>query len=188
MIRKILFIGVILTAATTMSGCRLFSRPADNMNDPFVQRVMQGSAIKEVRYKGKIWRVCMAPNTYATVGETMYTEEEVWKKTIEEQRFTYLRGLIAHESVHTARQLQSGVTVWMIGYFLSPSFRWEEERIAYETEWKVQVAGGFVFVNADYITFANDVSGSMYYGMTDYNTAYSFIKDTIAKIQEELKK
>jgi len=168
-------------------GCRLFSRPADNMNDPFVQEIMKDAAVKEVRFKGKIWRVCMDNGTKATVGETMYVDENEWKQYVKNKATTRLRSLIVHESVHTSQQLSTGLTIWMICYFTSTKFRWEEEKVAYEAGWRVEVIAGEIYTDGDYESFANDVSGVMYYGMITHDEAYTFMKNTITKLQEEYK-
>jgi hypothetical protein len=158
------------------------------MDDPLVQEIMKDVAIKEVRFKSKIWRVCMEDGVYATIGETMYIDEADWKAYIRDKRTTRLRSLIIHESTHASRQLQIGMSLWMFYYFTSTTFRWEEEKIAYEAEWRVEIADGKRYTGADFHFFAKNMSGPMYHGMTTYDEAYEFMKRTNIKLQEEYKK
>jgi hypothetical protein len=179
---------ILLMLVSLLCGCRLFSRPANNMNDPFVQEMMKNAAVKEIRFKGKIWRVCMKDSTYATIGETMYVDERMWKLSVENKAAIRLRSLIIHESMHTSRQLRTGVALWMICYFTSTTFRWKEEKAAYEVEWRAGMAAGETYTDEDYEFFAREVSGSVYHGMTTHDEAYKFMKETIVKLQGECKK
>lgn len=51
------------------------------------------------------------------------------------------QALLAHERVHAARQVEHGGTLWNLSYNLSATFRWDEERRAYEAQIATLLAG-----------------------------------------------
>lgn len=50
--------------------------------------------------------------------------------------------LQAHESIHQARQLEKGVTVWWTLYLADPDFRYNEELLAHIAEYSAQCPPG----------------------------------------------
>ena len=183
--RKILLfiIGISIAAATTISGCRLFSTHIDT-SDPYTQSLLKDKAVKEVRAKTNFWWSCFGdPKAFVTVGETIYVDRETWLKDIDSRRTTFLQATLTHESTHVLRQAKMGLTIWLSFYVFSKSFRWEEEKAAHRAGWVVEVARGVMFDTYD--SFAKYVSGPAYYGMVSYDEAYKFMVDTFAELRAE---
>lgn len=74
-------------------------------------------------------------NTITTVGDTVYVEDlddYMAKRPAGSPRYD---SVMLHEKVHSYRQHQIGVSLWLSKYLSSRSFRWEEESLG----WYVQL-------------------------------------------------
>jgi len=80
----------------------------------------------------------------------------------------------SHETVHYKRQGLLAI-FWVIRYFLSKKFRWQEEKLAYTAEIEYLKERGIQIDEQSYI----DSLVNEYWNMVDRKTATSFIDDLV---------
>jgi hypothetical protein len=185
--KSLLFIAFgLIAAATTISGCRLFSTHIDT-SDPYSQSLLKNTPIKEVRAKTPFWWFCFGDlGNFVTIGETLYVDKKEWFNDVNLRYTEFLQSTLSHESTHAIRQAKMGLTTWVLFYVCSKSFRWEEEKAAYRAEWAMEIDADIKLDTYD--SFAKWVSGPNYYGMVSYEEAYDFMVNTVAELTKKAKK
>lgn len=114
-----------------------------------------------------------------TIGHTVYVEDlDKWllERPVGSPRFD---AILLHEQVHSVRQLDAGVTVWLAQYLTDTDFMWEEERIGwYEQLRELQRRGARVDVGGVARTLHNyrNLRGRM----VSYQDALQWVNDVIA--------
>lgn len=81
-------------------------------------------------YKEMAARFPVQPTTVFTYGDTLYMPNMTDGPD---------GALLAHESVHSERQLAMGVEDWFQAYYLDSMFRLAEETLAYRAQYQVAV-------------------------------------------------
>lgn len=96
-----------------------------------------------------------------------------WVKDTKEEA-----GYLTHEKVHYNRQWRFPL-IWIIYYYLSKSFRWQEEKLAWAAQIKVNYGTGYEVTDRRYA----EILSTQYRGMVNYEKAMKFIK-TLPKENE----
>ena len=143
--------------------------------------LIEGTVFKEVRIKNDLWLIVDSARTIMTIGNSLYAHPDRWKDMSESSHYS-VSVIKVHEPVHAKRQLEQGIDGWIIKYLTNKKFRWEEEKLAYEQQWKYMIHSGHVYSHADYTRWADVVSGSTYGHMTSFEEAFQWMKVTVEKI------
>lgn len=85
---------------------------------------------------------------------------------------------LLHERVHIVNQEEYGLIMFFLNYGFSPTFRLEQEKLAYKVEILYLISKGRT-VNIEY--YAKTLSGSLYNNMV----SYSSIKKWLVKISSK---
>jgi hypothetical protein len=142
--------------------------------------LIQGTPFREVREKGEIWLLVDGARTIMTIGNTLYVHPEVWKE--HHPTYDYSKSVVqVHEALHAVRQTESGIDFWILKYITDKEFRYKEEQIAYEAEWRWMVERGHRYASTFSIDWAKMVSGPTYGHMVKFDRALEW---AILKIKE----
>jgi len=157
--------------------CKFFSTHIDV--DSTLEKSLKNKGIAEVRFRSSIWSLFVPKNAdFLAIGNTIYVDWQTWET--EKNNESYLQPHITHESIHASRQASTGLFIWLAWYFLSPSFRWQEEKLAYTAQWRSEIDYGLEFDEINFESFALIASGPAYHNMVSQNEAYKFIKETVS--------
>ena len=89
------------------------------------------------------------------------------------------KSLIAHEEVHSARQLKwSSIELWWNSYLTNKAFRYEEELLAHQAEYQA-IIGNRKFRKYQYKQIAKRLSSPLYGSMVSYDKALHSISANV---------
>lgn len=133
--------------------------------------------------KAKSWYWNLIPwisnNTAQAIYPNIYLPVKVYKNLSSEKQDAKHLALLAHEQEHIKRQKILGLARWMIRYFLSSKFRFEEELIADIPRMKVLKHSGLEF---DLDSRARRLSGWLYFWPVSYSVAKSRLRAAWEKL------
>lgn len=91
--------------------------------------------------------------------------------------------LLYHEQVHAKRQLGYPITLWLARYVTEPSFRWEEEKLGYEAEFRYLYKNGILLNPEAFAIMVSHDYKILGQQMVTYKDALDWINGLIWKIQ-----
>lgn len=100
-------------------------------------------------------------NVVTTIGTTAYIsnlDEFLENNQPGSPRF---ESLMLHEQIHSIRQLNYGIIIWIINYMIYPSFRWEEERLGWEADIRFTKRHGIAKKDEQYALILSEFYGNM---------------------------
>lgn len=84
----------------------------------------------------------LKPGQTTCLGTTLFVRDLAdWVK-LNPEGSVERKALLLHEQQHARRQIEYGLVPWLARYVGSPEFRWNEERIGWESEVVTLVRGG----------------------------------------------
>jgi hypothetical protein len=107
-------------------------------------------------------KFAITKDTIFALGQDIYTNSELTPD------------LLVHEMVHLERQQIQGVKEWVYDYLESPSFRLEEEVIAYRKQ--IQSIKDRNYKAKVHVQSAINLSSDLYGGIISYQDAYDLLK------------
>lgn len=90
-----------------------------------------------IKLKSNFWKVfpkIISTKTAQCIYPFIFLPEDVYKDLISKTPKPKSIAVLLHEKVHLERQKKQGILLWIIKYFISPKFRFNEELLAFKEQ------------------------------------------------------
>lgn len=186
MAKKRVIVAILLILILLMTNSQMLAKLGSSPIPEYDKAMEDFEYLDGLRERGTIWSWFMDPYVSMTIGRYVYVSKEKWTPINLYYFSERAHSILIHENFHARRQQERGVNLWIWKYCCSKKFRFEEEKLAFEAEFRYLIVECGWWFDASYLKEYAKIMSEEYGGMIDYENALEYVTALRDKMEEEL--